>query len=75
MQFLLAKRYYDNGYYSKAANEYRIYIKAYSEVASLARYPVNTATYKVGRAFYELGQNTPQADRLSSPRNYVESDL
>jgi len=56
MQFLLAKRYYDSGYYSKAIDEYRLYIDAYSEVASFAGFPVDNAMYKIGRAFYEIGQ-------------------
>ncbi len=56
MQSLLAERYYNDGRYEEAIREYRLYIKAYSDVAIQAGFGPDEAGYKIGRSFYEMGQ-------------------
>jgi tol-pal system protein YbgF len=55
MQNLIAQRYFENGFYDKAAVEFSNYLINYSDVAQRAGFNVDKAIYYLGRAYYENG--------------------
>ncbi len=56
MQSLLADYYYERGDYGQAIFEYQLYLDAYGDVAAAAGLAAPWASYKIGRAHYEVGQ-------------------
>ncbi|MBI4530299.1 MAG: tetratricopeptide repeat protein [Candidatus Latescibacteria bacterium] len=60
MQYLLAERYYEADRFEEAIEHYRLYEKGYGEVASQAGIPLDQIAYRIGRAFYNIGDRSHQ---------------
>ena len=69
MQFLKARRYYDAGAYEKAVREYRLYTKAYDQVADAAGFSLDEARYRIGRSLFDAAG---QKDRPEEARRLYE---
>lgn len=56
VQYALAERFLSEGRYREAVREYRVYLKAYGDIARSVGFPPDRVRYRIGSAYQKLAQ-------------------
>jgi tetratricopeptide (TPR) repeat protein len=75
MQVLICQRYFDEGYFSEAVQEYQNYISSYSDVAFRSGFDVDEALFWLARSYYEVGNRFMSDNQEAAGRENIQMSL
>ncbi len=75
MQILIGQRYSDEGRHEDAIREWNHYINAYNDVAFRAGVDVDDAFFRLGRSYYDLGNELMRKGETEGAKSNLELAL